>query len=326
MERRTLGRTGLPVTALGLGTLTMSPLQRNLGVEEGARVILAALEGGIGFVDMAQGYRSYPQVARALAEWRGSRPTLASKSAAKDAAGMTRAVEEALAALGVEVIDVFCLHAIKDVDDFRAREGAVEALLAARQRGLIRAVGATSHWLGALRVLAGDPRIEVVHPMFNQQGVGLLDGSLDEMRQILGRARAAGQGIYAMKPLGGGHLRQQAATALAWVLRQPEIDSATVGMTTVEEVAMNLAVARGEAVPADVARRVAGQPRRLFINEVLCHRCGRCVEHCPQEALTQATGEATGGAAAGPIAIDPERCVLCGYCAPGCPAFAIRVI
>jgi predicted aldo/keto reductase-like oxidoreductase len=262
-------------------------------------------------------------VARALAEWRGPRPTLASKSAAKDAAGMTRAVEEALMALNVEVIDVFCLHAVKDPDDLRAREGAVEALLEARRRGLIRAVGASSHWLGALRVLAGDPRIDVLHPMFNRQGVGLLDGSLDGMRQILQRARAAGQGIYAMKPLGGGHLRHQAVQALAWVLQQPEIDAAAVGMASVEEVTLNLAVARGQPVSPELASRVAQQSRRLFINEMLCQRCGRCVERCPQQALSRQPGEAE---EAGRIGILYERCVLCGYCSADCPVFAIRVI
>lgn len=317
MDLRTLGATGLPVTSLGLGTLTMSPLQRGLPVEEGARVILAALEGGIRFLDTAQQYQSYPHVARALAEWRGAAPTLASKSAARTRADMARAVDEALASLGVGVIDAFLLHAVKDEEDLRQREGALEALLAAKAQGKIRAIGASSHWLRALRVLAADSRIEVLHPIYNRDGFGILDGTLEEMRGILQGARTRGLGVYAMKPLGGGHLGKAAAEALAWILAQPEIDAAVVGMSGVDEVQMNLAVARGEAVDPAFARQVAGRPRRLFINEVLCRHCGRCSQDCPQEAIAMNDGRPQ---------VDLARCVLCGYCAPHCPAFAIRVI
>ncbi|MDD4792371.1 MAG: aldo/keto reductase, partial [Firmicutes bacterium] len=47
MERRMLGRTGIEVSRLCLGTLTMGPLQANISQDEGARVICEAVARGI---------------------------------------------------------------------------------------------------------------------------------------------------------------------------------------------------------------------------------------------------------------------------------------
>jgi len=317
MERRSLGSTGIEVTRLGLGTLTMSPMQRGLTVEAGADVIVAALEAGIRFLDTAQMYGSYPQVAVALARWRGERPVVATKSAAPDAVRMRAAVEEARTQLGLDVIDVFLLHAVKTPEEFAARRPALDVLLKARSRGWIRAVGASSHAVGTIGFLAGVPELGVLHPMVNRDGFGLLDAPLPRMLEHLAAARRAGKGIYAMKPLGGGHLRRDGRAALTWVLSQPDVDAAAVGMTSTEEVALNVAIAGGGAVDPLLEQRVAGQSRRLFVNDALCRKCGVCVEACDQRALSLVEGK---------IRVDTTRCVVCGYCAPTCPGFAIRVI
>ena len=52
------------MTRLGLGALPMGPLQRTLSVEEGARVVRAAVEGGITFIDTATLYGTYEPIAR----------------------------------------------------------------------------------------------------------------------------------------------------------------------------------------------------------------------------------------------------------------------
>ncbi|MEW6710532.1 MAG: 4Fe-4S binding protein [Candidatus Riflebacteria bacterium] len=55
----------------------------------------------------------------------------------------------------------------------------------------------------------------------------------------------------------------------------------------------------------------------MFINEMICRNCGACIEACQQGALKP--GEKS-------PKIDHSLCILCGYCAPKCPAFAIRII
>jgi aryl-alcohol dehydrogenase-like predicted oxidoreductase len=313
-----LGSTGIQVTRLGFGTLTMSPMQRGLDIKAGGDLLRAGLEAGIRFVDTAQMYGSYPQVRHGLAGWQGSPITVASKSAAATAEAMTAAVEECRQALDRDRIEVFLLHAVRDEADLVRRAPAIEVLLAARSRGWIGAIGASSHATPTMRVLAADPRLEVLHPMVNQQGIGLRDGSLEQMIEVLRVARHHGKGVYAMKPLGGGHLRAEAADALRWVLGHELLDAAAVGMTTVGELEMNLLVARGEMPSAELVARVRGQARRLFINGSLCRSCGTCRARCPQDAISLN--------AAGKAVVDEALCVLCGYCAPVCPGFAIRII
>jgi len=295
----------------------MSPMQRALSVVDGAAVILHALAQGITLIDTAQMYGSYPQVAAALSQWKGPAPVVASKSAASTREAMQAAVAECLRQTGLSKIDVFLLHAVRDATDIEARRGALAYLCEARERGLIKAIGASSHSARTIDLLANTEGIEVLHPMYNRDGIGILDASLDEMTDILKRARNRGIGIYAMKPLGGGHLRNDAAEALRWLFASQAVDAAVVGMTSCDEVDMNVRLARNEAVSDVFARSVAGRERRLFINTGICINCNACVNTCQQGALQP--GEKS------PV-IDHSRCILCGYCAPVCPKFAIRIV
>lgn len=317
MRKNLLGKTGIEITHLGIGTLTMSPMQRGLNVEDGAAVILHALQRGISFIDTAQMYGSYPQVGAALRKWHGPRPVVASKSAARTREAMKIAVEEFLQQTGLDYADSFLMHAVRDAADYSGRSEALAYLLEARDRGLIKSVGASSHSAHTIDLLGQTSEIEVLHPMYNRDGIGILDASLADMTRFLQRARLNGKGIYAMKPLGGGQLRNDAVASLTWVLASRVVDSAVVGMTSVEEVDLNVKVAMNQPVHPDFAKKVAGQPRKLFINAMVCINCGACIKTCQQSALKP--GEKTPH-------IDHNLCVLCGYCSPVCPKFAIRIV
>ena len=54
MVKKILGRTGISVTPVGMGTLTMGFSQKNLDIKAGSRVIVHAVEQGINFLDTAQ--------------------------------------------------------------------------------------------------------------------------------------------------------------------------------------------------------------------------------------------------------------------------------
>ncbi len=66
MKKNLLGKTGLMVTEIGFGVLTVGNTQLNLSVSEGANILRYALERGINFLDTAQYYQTYPYIREAL--------------------------------------------------------------------------------------------------------------------------------------------------------------------------------------------------------------------------------------------------------------------
>ena len=66
MQTVSLGNSGLKVSRLCFGTLTMSPLQTDLSPEVGAKLLIHAYERGVRFLDTADLYGTYPHIRLAL--------------------------------------------------------------------------------------------------------------------------------------------------------------------------------------------------------------------------------------------------------------------
>lgn len=63
--------------------------------------------------------------------------------------------------------------------------------------------------------------IDVIHPILNYKGLGIVDGSRQEMEQAIKLAYECGKGIYIMKALGGGHLITDIQQAFRYILDFP---------------------------------------------------------------------------------------------------------
>ncbi len=315
MKLTHMARSGLTVSELAFGTLTLGPLQANLTPEEGARAIRRALELGINFFDTAQNYRNYAHIARGLAGW-PDQVVIACKSHAASYTDMARAVEEALAALNRQHIDIFFLHLILSEQDFLERKEALRCLIDLRRQGLIEAIGASTHSAKGVRAVLDHEAIDVVFPVVNMRGLGIQDGTLEEMLAAVSAAKARGKDLYAMKPLGGGHLIADIPAAVDYLRKLGLFDSICMGMKTPDEVETNVRVFAGERLPDDLLERLRSAKKQLLIYDT-CQRCGICEETCDQGAIH-----------VGPIkaVVDPEMCILCGYCAAACPHFNIRVV
>jgi len=245
---------------------------------------------------------------------------IATKSPVKTAREMREDVELCLRELNRETIDIFHMHLIRSETDIREREGALDTLVKCRQAGMIRAIGFSSHGVEGTRCALDYDEIDVVFPIMNMKGLGITDGTKDEMLSAISEIRSTGRGLYDMKPLGGGHLIDDIPAAIDYVRDLNLFDSISAGLKSPEEVEVMVGVF--EKDPTAIERALAmGKERvnqkQLIVYDFLCEKCGSCVEACAQGALSLNGNK---------VEVDKDLCILCGYCAEACPRFAIRVI
>ncbi len=311
MEYRRLGNTGLEVSHLCFGSLTIGPLQRKLPIKEGAKLIRGAFEAGINFIDTAQLYGTYPYIHAALKGW-SEDVVIATKSYAYTADAMEAALHEALRALAVDVVPIVLLHEQESEHTIRGHWPALEYLLRAREAGKVRAVGISTHHVTGVLGACLYPEVEILSPLVNISGIGIQGGDLGQMLAAIKQAKACGKGIYAMKPLGGGHLVNSWLNALDFLTMNEDIDAIALGMKSFIELERNLAYFNHEVVEPWVM-----DTDRLLHIEQWCVRCGRCIDVCTANALTINKDQ---------VVNDRSQCVFCGYCGAVCPEFAIKVI
>ena len=307
------------VPSLIFGSLTMAPLQRNMTPTEGGKIIAAAIKRGIRWIDTAQMYGSYPHV-RAGVESSGinrDELVISTKSTVKSYQDMKNAIEEALNELQTDYIDVFLLHAVRSYDDYIEREGALQALIEAKNKGIIYFPGASTHTIACAKAICSDEHLSWYHLIINHKGIGLTDGTIEEQQEIMKLIKKRGAGIYAMKPLGGGYLKNEAIYSLNWVKNHPNVDAVAIGMTSLEEVEMNCNLFEELETPAEIVEKLKNIEKKLFVFQPLCNGCGSCSKTCEQKAINVVNGKAV---------VTKDKCIICGYCVPSCPKFALRII
>ena len=316
MRYNTLGKTGIKVSELCFGLLPMGPLQADVPLDEGASIVTMAIMSGVTFFDTAEMYHTYPYLKLAIdATGKKNDIVIESKSAAKDYAGMQKAVEEAMRELGRDYIDVFLLHAARIKGDPREqRPGAWECLQDMKQKGYVRACGVSTHVVSTASLLAeGD--LDVIFPIFNKIGIGLIDGTVSEMQSAVEKAAANGIGCLSMKLLGGGNLLHDYLNAISFGRQVSAFASHAIGMVKMEELELNLRLFNDENIERREVRDLKSR-KELMISRKHCKHCGRCAERCPNYAIKMVGGQPE---------VDRSKCLLCGYCAEACPEFAIRV-
>ncbi len=314
MKYVSLGRTGMQVSTLAFGSLTMAPMQANLPPEAAAEVLCYAAERGVNLLDTAQLYDNYEYIK--IAEKKMRTPLIiASKSYAYEKQMAFDAVEEARVRLDRDVIDIFMLHEQESEHTLRGHMPAIEELLRLKAQGVIRAFGISTHHVAGVRAAADADYIDVVHPLINKAGLGIVDGTREEMEQALKAAYEAGKGIYTMKPLGGGNLFSSAQESLQYAFSFPYKHSVCIGMQSIDEVDANIEFMEKGAFSEQNLKALQQKKRQLHIDD-WCVGCGACAARCINHGIDIVNGKAAPN----------EKCVLCGYCSRVCDQWAIKVV
>ena len=314
MRYRYLGSTGMLVSRLCFGTLTMGPFQRDLKVKEGAALLERAFSHGVNFLDTAEIYETYPHVKEAVR----LKPDVfvCTKSYSYDERTAEASFRKAVEGIGRDYIDVFLLHEQESGLTIKGHREAIEYFLRRKEQGLIGAFGLSTHYVGCMKAALSHPELDVLFPLINKKGVGIADGTPAEMLAVIDEARSLGKGIIAMKPLGGGHLISEREEALEFILGLENVDTVAMGMQSFDEVDHNCSVFAGEEPDPEIAERLSRVKRRMLIQD-WCQGCGTCISACRNHAISMVGGKAR---------IDYDKCATCGYCARACPEFNIKVI
>ena len=331
-----LGQTGLTVSQLAYGSLTLGPVQTNMSPERGGELLAYAFARGLNFVDTAELYGTYPHIRAALRQL-SRPPVIATKCYAYDRQTASASFDQARRALDLDVIDLFLLHEQETALTLDGHREAFAFFLEQKEKGLIRGIGISTHAVEPVRALTQAKlgqtgelwygldsslyrEADVIHPLLNWRGLGLLDGTAADMVIATREAAAAGLGIYGMKMLGGGHFLKDfdAATAFAFEQLKSHVAAYAVGMQSEAEIDMNIRLFSGLPVAETDLAATRERRRRLTVAD-WCTGCGNCVSRCASGAMTidPSTAQAV---------VDHDRCVLCGYCAYGCRDFCLKVI
>jgi aryl-alcohol dehydrogenase-like predicted oxidoreductase len=169
MEKRELGRTGIKVSALGLGLMSMSGVYGNANDEESIGVIHYALDRGINFLDSADMYgwgHNETLLGKALKGWRDKAVVATKFGQVKLADGkqavdgrpqyVVQACEASLKRLGIDVIDLYYQHRVDTNVPIEDTVGAMKRLV---EQGKVRSLGLSEARPETIR------RAHKVHPI-----------------------------------------------------------------------------------------------------------------------------------------------------------------
>ncbi len=323
---RTLGKTGLKVTALGFGCAWTAD----------SSVFTRGLDAGINHFDTApvyEGGHAETMLRGGLGKNR-AKVVLSTKTEASSKLEALAQLDRSLTALGTDYIDIWYLHS-KDSPD-GIREELIEAQEAAKKQGKTRFIGVSTHRLPRVvdKILATG-KMDVVLAAHNFAMGAEVDAAAAKLAQ-------AGIGLVMMKALAGGRSPAQqsegprivgrpeaVAAAIRWALARPHFASVLVGMVSHDEVDDALASIR-KPFGGEDTKVLATRLRE--ISPFYCRTCGNCDGACvrglpiPDMLRYAMYAENYGQFAAArehfnalPVDMRQVHCADCSNCTVQCP-------
>ena len=203
MQYRTLGRTGLSVSALSFGASSLGSVFRDVREAEGIRAVHAALDLGINYVDVSPYYgltRAETVLGKALQDVPRDRFFLSTKAGRygvdafdMSSARLLRSLDESLTRLHTDYVDILLLHDVEFVPLQQILEESIPTLIELKRQGKIRFYGISGLPLTVFsRVLAhadldvilsychyslNDTTLLGLLPSLRERGVGVINAS-----------------------------------------------------------------------------------------------------------------------------------------------------
>jgi len=236
MEYRTLGKTGLKVSTLSFGASSLGGVFRPVAESEAIRSVHTALDLGINYIDVAPFYgltKAETVLGKALQGVPRDRYYLATKigryGAAEfdfTAARTYRSVDESLARLGVDYLDVIQVHDFEFDSPKLVIDETLPALRRIREQGKARFIGITGYPLKIFRTVLDETGVDTIlsynHYSLNDTSLCSLLPYLEEKSVGIISASPVSEGLLTNQGPPSWHpapedIRRACAEASAWV-------------------------------------------------------------------------------------------------------------
>lgn len=283
MEYRTLGKTGLNVSALSFGVMRLTD----------PAVLFQALDMGVNYFDTAHRYQNgnnEKMLGKALKQYGRSKVFVATKippykkrlgiKVLNNQKAMEAMMEKSLKRLQTDYVDVLFLHNISN-SDWPVHDEMLDFCQKIKKSGKARFVGISFHTSGRLYVETVDRALSA--DFYDVFLATLNYMSPPEHIAALKRAHQKNVGIVAMKTQAGGYnpdanksLNPHQA-ALKWVLDCSYVDCTIPGMVNRQQLAENAGV---------IGKKIGWSDRKTLtayydaVKDRYCLRCGGCTSSC----------------------------------------------
>ena len=270
-EYRTLGKTGLKVTAVSMGVMNCSD----------PAVLHRAFDLGINFYDTANAYMAGRNEEMVGKVFRGKRDKVLIQTKIRfhtTEKENRESLETSLRRLQTDYVDVLLAHSLKTPGEV-SDPALIEFLQAMKKEGKARFTGFSSHtdMASLLREAAKAHFHDVALVSYNFTHA-------NELKEAVASAAKSGIGVVAMKTQAGGYKAKDMGglnphqAALKYVLMDQHVSVAIPGVTTIEQIEECAAVMGTALSNKDID---ALRQYQSHLQGRICTMCGGCIGECP---------------------------------------------
>ena len=315
MKTVTLGKTGIVTPQNAFGAL---PIQR-VDLDTAVKLLNRALEGGMTFFDTARAYSDSEEKLGAAFATKRDQITICSKTMAKDPEKFWADLNTSLKNLRTDHIDIYQFHCVDKCYRPGDGPGMYEAMVEAKEKGMIRHIGITAHKIGIAEEIVESGLYETL-----QFPLSYL--ATDRDIALVKKCREAGMGFIAMKGLSGGLLTNSGA-CMAFMSQFDNVVPIW-GVQREKELEEWLAFFENTPTLTPEYQAIIDADRKELLGD-FCRGCGYCspctvgivINQCAR--MSQMIRRAPTAAWTSPQwqaeMAKIDQCVDCGVCMTRCP-------
>lgn len=317
MEYRKLGKTGLTISRMGFGGI---PIQR-IDAEGTKKLLHEMADKGINYIDTARGYTVSEEYLGYAMEGIRDKFVVATKSMARTKEAMAADIETSLRNLRTDHIELYQVHnpSMEQLDQVTGKDGALEALMEAREAGKIAHIGLTCH---SVQVFERALELEWVETIMFPYNIVENQGE-----DLIRKCTEKNVGFIAMKPLAGGAI-EDASLALRYICANKNVTVVIPGMAEAGELDENIQACEDEkSLTEEELKKIEDVKKQLGTD--FCRRCNYCAPctvgiNIPSVFLFAGYLQRYNLAdwakdRYSTLAVKASACVGCGECEKRCP-------